>query len=107
MIRNGRPYTYNPDFDEVDNHLITDRSKEDQKKVFDWIKNYISPRSSVDNRHTSYGLKHIQQHVTGLYLYNNEFKDAMMLSGYMPVDPDELNWRFKIYVRKTPRESEE
>ena len=48
---------------------------------------------------TSYGLKHILQRDTGLYLTNNEFKDAMLLCGYEPVNPDTINWNYCISKR--------
>lgn len=50
---------------------------------------------------TSYGLKHILEHDTGIYLTNNEFKDAMLICGYEPVNPQELNWTYCI-SKKSP-----
>ena len=38
---------------------------------------------------------------TGLYLTNNEFKDAMLMCGYEPVNPNELNWNYCI-SKKSP-----
>lgn len=93
-IKNGRPYTYGNGW--VDDGLITDKSPEVQQKVFDWIKENIVPRKTPNDRHSSYGLKHYLEHDIGIYLTNNEFKDAMMLCGFKPVDETELNWEYCI-----------
>lgn len=50
---------------------------------------------------SSYGLKHILEKDTGLYLTNNEFKDAMLMCGYEPINPNELNWYYQI-SKKSP-----
>ena len=42
------------------------------------------------------GIKHLLERDTGIYLTNNEFKDAMLQAGYEPVDPNELNWHYRI-----------
>ena len=47
-------------------------------------------------RHTSYGLKHYLEHDTGIYVTNNAFKDAMLICGFEPADPHELNWHYCI-----------
>lgn len=98
MIRNGRPYTCEAGF--VDDKLITDDLKHYEiKQIGDWIKeNVISSKKVYDQ--SSYSLKHILQHDIELYLTNNQFKDAMLLAGYEPVDPDQLNWHFKIILRR-------
>ena len=49
---------------------------------------------------TSYGMKHILHDDTEVYLTNNQFKDAMLLAGYKPVDPNELNWRYWIALTR-------
>ncbi|MCD5464873.1 hypothetical protein LOB94_03635 [Lactobacillus delbrueckii subsp. bulgaricus] len=97
-IKNGRPYTYghSDGKDWADDALITDKSPEVQKKVFDWIKENIVPRKTPNDKHSSYGLKHYLEHDIGIYLTNNEFKDAMLLCGFKPVDETELNWEYCI-----------
>ncbi len=56
-------------------------------------------RKTVLDTHTSYGLKHILERDTGLYLTNNEFKDAMLMCGYKPTNPNDLNWCYCISKR--------
>lgn len=87
--------------------LITDLSKEDQDKVFGWIKRHMIPRKSRNTRHTSYGLKHFLQEDTGIYLLNNQFKDAMLMAGHVPVDYSKLNWVFCISEKPLTKRREE
>ena len=94
MIRNGRPYSIENGF--VDDGLITDKPREVQEEVYEWIRDNIIPRKTPNHRHSSYGIKHILQGDSGIYLTNNEFKDAMMRCGFLPVDADELNWIYRI-----------
>ena len=94
MICNGRPYSNENGY--MDAGLITSQPKDVQEEVFKWIKENILPRDTVNPRHTSYGIKHILERDTEIYLTNNEFKDAMMMCGYMPSDENELNWTYCI-----------
>lgn len=94
MIKNGRPYTN--ENGSIDDTLITSRNAAEFLIIMKWISENIFTSKSVLNGHTSYGLKHILEHDTGIYLTNNEFKDAMQLAGFNPVDCNELNWRYCI-----------
>lgn len=94
MLRNGRPYSNENGYGDAG--LITSHSEEEQETVFRWIRERLAPRKTVNYRHTSYGLKHLMHSETGIYLTNNEFKDAMMICGYMPSNPNELNWHYRI-----------
>lgn len=49
--------------------------------------------------HTSYGMKHTLEARTNIYLTNNQFKEAMLLCGFYPVETDKLNRNF--YVKKS------
>lgn len=89
-IRNGVPWT------KGDEALLTDLSKEEQEQVLDWIEDNIFPRKTELESVSSYGLKHILTRVTGIYVTNNQFKHAMLLSGYEPVRPYMLNWQYCI-----------
>lgn len=99
MMRNGRPYSIENGWE--DDGLITSHPKEEQEIVMAWIRENFIPRKTVLYGNTSYGLKHILQHDTNIYLTNNEFKDAMLQCGFEPSDPDELNWHYRI-SRKSP-----
>lgn len=100
MIRDGKPYTNENGWE--DKRLITDALPERQEQVARWIDEYISPAKKKNPNHTSYTLKHRFARWLGANekMSNNQFKDAMMIKGYMPVDPNELNWFYKIKVAK-------
>ena len=99
MIRNGRPYSN--ENGTVDAGLITDKPLEVQETVYAWIRENITPRKTPNRYRSSYGIKHILQGDTGIYLTNNEFKDAMMRCGFLPVDENTLNWTYRI-SQKSP-----
>lgn len=100
MIENGRPCTITPS-GFVDDELLTDCTEEEQRVVLNWIReNFISSEKHFRYK-TSYSLKHAAEHSTGIYLTNNQFKDAMMMCGYNPVDPNALNWEYCI-SKKSP-----
>lgn len=98
MIRNGRPYTNENGV--VDDALVTRHDDAELRKIDGWIRKNIRGSRKICVGHTSYGIKHDLERDTGIYLTNNEFKDAMLLAGYKPVDPDELNWRYRIVLVK-------
>lgn len=95
MIKDGRPYTHG------DTSLITSYPKDVQEKVFHWIRENIKPIKSPNYGRSSYGIKHILQADTNIYLTNNEFKDAMMICGFCPVNPNDVNWFYRI-SQKSP-----
>ena len=90
MLKNNRPFTNENGF--IDAGLITDKDPEEMEEVFKWIHEKLIPRKTHLTGRSSYGIKHILERDTGIYLTNNEFKDAMLLCGYSPVDPNELNY---------------
>lgn len=94
MMRNNRPYSIENGY--KDDGLITSRPKAEMDLAMRWIKENIRPRKTPNRGSTSYWLKHVLERDTGLYLTNNEFKDAMLLSGYEPVNPNALNWCYRI-----------
>ncbi len=99
MIKNGRPYSNENGY--VDDALITNRTQEEIDIVYRWIDVNLFPRKTVLTTHTSYGIKHILERDTGIYLTNNEFKDAMLMCGYKPSNPNDLNWCYCI-SKKSP-----
>lgn len=94
MIINGRPYSNENGY--VDDDLITSHPQEEIDVVMNWITENISPRKTPMTDRTSYGIKHLLERDTHIYLTNNEFKDVMFMAGYPPVDSDELNWCYRI-----------
>ena len=94
-IRDGYAWTKD------DEALLVDLPQEEQEIVLNWISKNIIPRKTPCEGHTSYGIKHFLEDDTKIYTTNNQFKDAMMLSGYEPVDEHLLNWTYRI-SKKSP-----
>ena len=105
MIKNGRPYTCengHSDFElmsdgETMGHM--DKAKFEEY-VYGWIDSHIISSKRVNNKENSYSLKHKVENWASddLYITNNQFKDAMLNKGFLPVDEKELNWRYRIRV---------
>lgn len=111
MIKNGRAYTLKEENglgDECD-QITTGATMGGidtagfMSLVFGWIHYHISPASRTDTRHSSYSLKHMVENDIGFYITNNQFKDAMLLCGYQPVDANKTNWLFKIKIDRADR----
>ena len=64
-----------------------------------WISENLKPRKTPNRKHSSYGIKHLLQMDTDIYLTNGEFKDAMVQAGYEPEDPRMQNWVFGVSQR--------
>lgn len=92
-IIDGHPVTDN------DNSLLCDLSFETRIKVLAWIKESILPASYINPHRTSYGVKHILERETGIYLTNNQFKDAMLMCGFLPTNRQKINWEYRIKER--------
>lgn len=86
---------------ELDHELFSDMRPDEQERIRVWIRQNIVPRKNACHGHTSYGIKHLLERDTGIYMTNNQFKDAMLVAGYEPVNPRELNWEYRI-SRKSP-----
>jgi hypothetical protein len=94
-VIDGRAWT------EDDTALLTDMTEGEQAKVTAWIRENILPRKTPLLSHSSYGMKHLLERDTKIYMTNNQFKDAMLLCGYEPVDERLLNWNYRI-SKKSP-----
>lgn len=85
---------------EFDDALMTAIPDDERDVVLDWIASHMEHIKSVNEKHSSYGLKHWLQADTGIYLTNNQFKHAMLIAGFDPVDETELNWLYRISERR-------
>lgn len=74
---------------------------EAQGIVLNWIRQNILPRKTPLLSNSSYGLKHMLERDTDIYMTNNQFKDAMLACGFLPVNERELNWHYCI-SRRSP-----
>lgn len=61
--------------------------------LLNWIDDNLNPIQSFNDKHTSYGLKHL---IRNEYFTNGEFKGAMLESGYKVKDKAAQNWIFNI-----------
>lgn len=93
----GRPWTVTGGVEDAD--LITDLEYGDLEKVGEWIRKNIRPAADVWPV-SSYGLKHSMEKDLKLSVSNNQFKDAMLLAGYDPVDAEEVNWHWRIALTR-------
>lgn len=84
------------DKDNIDDELFSDLPEEIQSVFRLWVRMRIVDRKSTNPNQTSYGLKHIFEEDFGVYMTNNQFKDAMLACGYFPENFNDLNWRYSI-----------
>lgn len=86
------PFVKTPD----DDRHFTDIAEEIQQIVLEWIYWNMLPSKSVYKFSTSYGMKHVLQGRTKIYLSNNQFKEAMLMKRFWPVDPFAINWSYRL-----------
>lgn len=68
----------------------------DREKCLDWVYAYCVPAMHYNTLRTSYGLKHLLESCTGVYMTNDQFKDMMLKQGFYPQKEKEENWVFKV-----------
>lgn len=98
-IVDGHPVTEN--MGSIDRSLLSNLTADEQDIVVNWILRNIFPRKTPLYHPSSYGLKHVLERDTKIYTTNNQFKDAMLVLGFHPVNEGELNWHFCI-SKKSP-----
>lgn len=70
---------------------------EERQSLVSWIATNINAIQSFNDRHTSYGLKHLfESSNDGFYITNGQFKGAMIDLGFNVKDTTDLNWVFNI-----------
>ena len=100
MIKNGRPYTCESKHPDVDDGLLTSPGRFTNEQIdiiSKWIQSTFEHSDEIFPT-TSYEMKHWLQNKHGIYMTDNEFKDAMFLAGFKPVNPNEFNWRYRVSV---------
>lgn len=86
---------------EVNQPSSYQRLSDDAKAALrEWIGRELVPSNEM-GEHCSYGLKHIFERLGGVYVTNGEWKGAMLVAGYEPLDRTELNWQF-LYKTTNP-----
>ena len=79
-----------------DEHHFRDLLPDEQRIARRWLEYNLETAKTVLPHHTSYGMKHVLERRTNVYMSNNAFKELMMLCGFFPAKADELNWRFAV-----------
>lgn len=81
-----------------DPYLIKMIGSDRRTMILETLDNLYSRQSGYNHspNSTSYGLKQSLP----FYIYNGEFKGAMLMLGYKVLDPRAKNWRFNVYVKK-------
>lgn len=79
-----------------DDAHFRDLTEEEQQMALRWLRYNVIPTKTPYEGRTSYGMKHVLEDRTKIYMTNNQFKEAMLVCGFFPVDTDELNWCFCI-----------
>lgn len=75
-----------------------DLTTDTQRELITWIRNQLWLGSQWDTTtRSSYALKHVFERHSGTYVTNPAFKDAMILCGFTPQNPGELNHRYCIH----------
>ena len=90
VIVDGHPQT------KGDTNVLADLAESDQMLILDFIKANIRPRKTLNWSHTSYDIKHLITRLTGIYITDNQMKDAMLMCGFEPADEHWHNWIFYI-----------
>lgn len=62
--------------------LLTPESIKRTQSAYDWIRANLRHGCRINRQHSSYGLKHVMEGHTGVYVCNGEFIVAMLLAGF-------------------------
>ena len=75
---------------------------EERERMTLWIHERLYPDDRVRafNRLNSYGLKHLMERETDLYVTNGQFKGGMAAAGYEAFETDDINWEYQARVRE-------
>ena len=79
-----------------DDHHLYEFPLETQNIILDWVFWNFYPAQKIYPHLTSDDLKEVLYKRTQIHLHNNQFKEAMLINGFWPRDPSELNWVFHI-----------
>ena len=85
----------------MDNTHLSDLPAEEQKTLVAWVGYNFDLAKNFYLGATSYGFKHVYEYRALIYLTNNQFKEAMLMTGFYPKDASELNWIFRIKTQSS------
>ena len=84
------------ELDRLDNALMADFSPNERRIVQEWIRDTFNPIKTYNKKHSTYSLKHLLQSKTGIYLTNNQMKDALLKMGYICQNEHKINWLVNV-----------
>ena len=87
----------------LDDALLEDLPKRQQKDVMNWIYNNFYVRKSPNHNYHTYWLKHALQYETGIYITDNQMKSAFLKAGFYPLDKYEESWKFNLGVKNVSK----
>lgn len=73
-----------------------DLTKHEKEVAKRWLQANLIGGNTILHGHTSYGMKHVLEKRTGIYMTNNQMKELMLACGFFPAEVDTLNWEFHV-----------
>lgn len=87
----------------LDDGLLDDLPRKTRREVLKWISDNFYIRKTPNLNYHTYWLKHALQYETGIYITDNQMKDAFLKSGFYPLDKYEETWKFYLGVKDPVR----
>lgn len=87
----------------LDDDLLKDLPRREQKVVMNWIYDNFYIRKTPNYNYHTYWLKHALQYETGIYITDNQMKDAFLHAGFYPLDKYDETWKFNLGVKNPVR----
>ena len=84
------------EIDNLDNALMANLSADKRQIVHNWIRDTFNPIKSYNVKHSIYALKHLLESKTGIYLTNNQMKNALLNMGYTCQNEHKINWLVNV-----------
>lgn len=72
--------------------IISDK----RRIVHEWIRDTFNPIKTYNVKHSTYSLKELLERKTGIYLTNNQMKDALLNMGYICQNEHKINWLVNV-----------
>lgn len=102
LVKNKLPPTIGVlDSDGYDDPIrFLDLSPFQQTQLISWVLNTLAPSQGINNRESSYSLKHFFGDSTcGFYITNGCMKGAMIIAKFRVADVSKQNWNFNVSQR--------
>ena len=84
------------ELDKLDNVLMTNLSSDKRRIVHEQIRDTFNPIKTYNVKHSTYSLKELLERKTGIYLTNNQMKDALLNMGYICQNEHKINWLVNV-----------